>query len=203
IKVMESLGLGTKSTRHEIIKKLYSRGYIYGNPIRPTNTAFAVIEALKKNAEIITLPNMTAELERDMDAIAEGKLSWKDVLKKSIQFLSKILDNIDVNELSECLRKGIEEDKKKELEKSLIGPCPNCRGSLVIKKAEKRFVGCTNYPNCKFSLPLPQRGRIYITSKVCEKHGLRKIKVKEKDKTWDLGCPYCNYLNLIKFRSSV
>ncbi|HIP57801.1 MAG TPA: DNA topoisomerase I [Archaeoglobus profundus] len=203
IKVMESLGLGTKSTRHEIIKKLYSRGYIYGNPIRPTNTAFAVIEALKKNAEIITLPNMTAELERDMDAIAEGKLSWKDVLKKSIQFLSKILDNVDVNELSECLRKGIEEDKKKELEKSLIGPCPNCRGSLVIKKAEKRFVGCTNYPNCKFSLPLPQRGRIYITSKVCEKHGLRKIKVKEKNKTWDLGCPYCNYLNLIKFRSSV
>jgi len=196
IKLMEKLGLGTKSTRHEIIKKLYSRRYVYGNPLKPTNTAFAVIEALKKNAETITLPDMTAKLEQDMDAIAEGRLSDKVVLTESIRFLDQILSNINVEELGKSLREGIEEDKKKELEKSSLGLCPKCgEGYLVIKKAEKRFVGCTNFPKCDLSFPLPQKGRIYITSKVCEKHGLKKIKIRTKDGTWDFGCPYCNYLN--------
>jgi DNA topoisomerase-1 len=196
IKLMEKLGLGTKSTRHEIIKKLYSRRYVYGNPLKPTNTAFAVIEALKKNAETITLPDMTAKLEQDMDAIAEGRLSDKVVLAESIRFLDQILSKINVEELGKSLREGIEEDKKKELEKSSLGLCPKCKeGYLVIKKAEKRFVGCTNYPKCDLSFPLPQKGRIYITSKVCEKHGLKKIKIRTKEGTWDLGCPYCNYLN--------
>ena len=196
IKLMEKLGLGTKSTRHEIIKKLYSRRYVYGNPLKPTNTAFAVIEALKKNAETITLPDMTAKLEQDMDAIAEGRLSDKVVLAESIRFLDQILSKINVEELGKSLREGIEEDKKKELEKSSLGLCPKCKeGYLVIKKAEKRFVGCTNYPKCDLSFPLPQKGRIYITSKVCEKHGMKKIKIRTKEGTRDLGCPYCNYLN--------
>ncbi len=195
IKIMEKLGLGTKSTRHEIIKKLFDRKYVYGNPLKPTSTAFAVIEALKKNAEVITLPDMTAKLERDMDAIAEGRLSDKIVLIESIKFLDRILSEIDTEELGKCLKEGIEEDKRKELEKNYVGKCPKCGGDLVIKKAEKRFIGCLNYPKCDFSLPLPQKGRIYISSKTCEKHGLRKIKIRTKDGTWDLGCPYCNYLS--------
>ncbi len=198
IKIMEKLGLGTKSTRHEIIKKLFDRRYVYGNPLRPTSTAFAVIEALKKNAEVITLPDMTAKLERDMDAIAEGKLSDKAVLIESIKFLDRILSEIDTEKLGKCLKEGIEEDRRRELEKIFVGRCPKCGGNLVIKKAEKRFIGCLNYPKCDFSLPLPQKGRIYISSKTCEKHGLRKIKIRTKDGTWDLGCPYCNYLSWVE-----
>ncbi len=195
IKLMEKLGLGTKSTRHEIIKKLYSRRYVYGNPLKPTNTAFAVIEALKRNAELITLPDMTAKLEEDMDSIAEGKLDEKTVLLESVRFLDKILSDVNTDELGKSLREGIEEDRRKELEKNSIGRCPKCGGILVVKKFEKRFVGCTNYPNCDFTLPLPQKGKIYITSKVCEKHGLKKIKIRTKDGIWNLGCPYCNYLS--------
>lgn len=196
IKLMEKLGLGTKSTRHEIIKKLYSRRYVYGNPLKPTSTAFAVIEALKRNAELITLPDMTAKLEEDMDAIAEGKLDEKTVLLESVRFLDKILSDVNTEELGKSLRNGIEEDKKKVLEKNSLGRCPKCGvGELVVKRVEKRFVGCTNYPKCNFSLPLPQKGRIYITSKICEEHGLKKIKIRTKDGTWDFGCPYCNYLS--------
>lgn len=202
IKIMEKLGLGTKSTRHEIIKKLFDRRYVYGNPLRPTSTAFAVIEALKKNAEMITLPDMTAKLERDMDAIAEDKLSDKAVLIESIKFLDRILSEIDTEKLGKCLKEGIEEDRRRELEKIFVGRCPKCGGDLVIKKAEKRFIGCLNYPKCDFSLPLPQKGRIYISSKTCEKHGLRKIKIRTKDGTWDLGCPYCNYLSWVERRVS-
>jgi len=191
IKLMEKLGLGTKSTRHEIIKKLYSRGYVYGNPLKPTNTAFAVVDALKRNAEIITLPDMTAKLERYMDAIAEGKLDDRSVLLESVRFLKGVLDSVDAEELGRCLREGIEEDRKREVEKNALGKCPKCGAVLVVKRFRKRFVGCTK---CDFSLPLPQKGRLYITSEVCETHGLKKIRIRTKDGVWNLGCPYCNYL---------
>jgi len=201
IKLMEKLGLGTKSTRHEILKKLYSRGYVFGNPLRPTNTAFAVIDALKMNAEIITLPDMTAKLEEEMDAIAEGRLDERRVLIETINFLKEILESIDLQKLGKSLKEGIEEDRKREIEKKSVGVCPKCGGVLVIKKFEKRFIGCMNYPKCDFSIPLPQKGRIYVSSKECEKHKMKKIKIRTKDGTWDLGCPYCNYLKWISGRS--
>ncbi|RLI86507.1 MAG: DNA topoisomerase I, partial [Archaeoglobales archaeon] len=189
IKIMERLGLGTKSTRHEIIKKLYSRKYVYGNPLRPTQTAFAVIEALKSNAETITLPDMTSKLEKDMDAIAEGRLSDREVVEESVRFLDEILGNIDVKELSKSLREGVKKDK-------VVGRCPKCGKELVIRKAKdkKRFIGCSGYPDCNFTLPLPQNGTLYITAKECEKHGIKKIKIRTKKGYWDLGCPYCNYI---------
>ncbi len=190
IKVMENLGLGTKSTRHEIIKKLYDRKYIYGNPIRPTNLAFAVIRALKEVAEVVTLPDMTAKLEKDMIAIAEGRMDDKTVLRESVSFLSGVLKNVDREKLGRVIREGIEMDRREEMEKNAIGVCPECGGVLVIKKVNKRFVGCTNYPKCKFSRPLPQRGRLIITSKICEKHGVKILKVVERDRRWEF-CPLC------------
>jgi len=197
IKVMERLGLGTKSTRHEIIKKLYDRRYIQGNPIKPTNTGFALISALKNNVEMITLPDMTSKLERDMEAISEGKIDERKVIIESIDFLRNVIRSVNTEELGKCLNEGIKRDAKEEIEKNALGRCPNCGGVLIVKKGKGRFVGCTNYPECGFSLPLPQKGRLYVTSKVCEKHGLKMVKIKTKDGVWDL-CPLCNYERLKK-----
>ena len=188
IKIMEKLGLGTKSTRHEILSKLYSRKYVYGNPVRPTQTAFAVIDALKKSAETITLPDMTAELEEEMYAIAEGKKREEEVVNKSISILDGILSKILLEKLSKDLKPVIKLDK-------VVGKCPNCGNELVIKKSKNgRFIGCSGYPDCRFTLPLPKKGTVYITGQVCEKHGINKIKIRTKKGYWDLGCPYCNYL---------
>ncbi len=190
IRIMEKLGLGTKSTRHEIINKLYSRRYIYGNPLRPTQTAFAVIEALKSNAETITLPDMTSKLEKDMDAIADGKLKDRKVVEESVRFLDRILSDVNIDELSKSLREGVKRDK-------VVGRCPECGKELIVRKTKgkKRFIGCSGYPECNFTLPLPQNGTLYITAKECEKHGIKKIKIRTKKGYWDLGCPYCNYLD--------
>ncbi|AGK60547.1 DNA topoisomerase I [Archaeoglobus sulfaticallidus PM70-1] len=190
IKEMEKLGLGTKSTRHEIINKLYSRKYVYGNPLRPSEIGMAVINALKKEAETITQPDMTSKLEEDMYAIAEGKLSDEYVVEESIRFLDEILSNLDRESLSKTLRDGIRKDK-------IVGKCPKCSRDLVIRKKKgdsRRFIGCSGYPDCNFTLPLPQKGTIYITSKLCEKHEIKRIKIRTKKGYWDLGCPYCNYL---------
>lgn len=69
---MDELGLGTKSTRHEIISKLYARAYVQGNPMKPTNTAYAVIEGPRTPLPNITKPDMTRTLEEDMTKIANG-----------------------------------------------------------------------------------------------------------------------------------
>ncbi len=190
IKMMEKLNLGTKSTRHEIIQKLVSRRYIHGNPFRPSETAFSVINVLKETAETITLPDMTAKLESEMDLIAEGKKREPEVVDESREMLLKILRTIDYRKLSKDLREGVKKDK-------IVGKCPSCGGELVVRKSKagKRFIGCSNYPDCTFTLPLPQNGTLYITAKQCKEHDIKEIKIRTKKGYWNLGCPYCNYLN--------
>ncbi|AFD00944.1 DNA topoisomerase I [Methanocella conradii HZ254] len=191
VKMMEDLGLGTKSTRHEAIQKLYARNYVHGNPPVPTNTAFAVVGALEKYADPITKPDMTSRLEADMDDIAEGKIKEEDVVKESQGMLEAIFDKLDKNqnEIRSVLYDGLREDK-------LIGKCPNCGKDLLVRKSKKggRFIGCDGYPDCSFILPLPRAGTVVVTDKACDKHGLARIRiVNGGSKPWDLGCPQCNY----------
>lgn len=191
VKMMEDLGLGTKSTRHETIQKLYARNYVHGNPPQPTNTAFAVVEALEKYADLITRHDMTSRLEEDMDSIAEGKIKEKEVVKESQGMLETIFNVLDKNqkEIRGVLYDGLREDK-------LIGKCPSCGKDLLVRKSKKggRFIGCDGYPDCNFILPLPRMGTVVVTDKSCEKHGISHIKiVNGGSKPWDLGCPQCNY----------
>ncbi len=192
IKIMEDMGLGTKSTRHEIISKLYSRAYVHGNPLQPTKTAYAVIEALEKYANTITKPDMTSKLEIDMDEISEGKITEDFVIKESRDMLGEVFKDMSKNRelISESLRNGLYEDK-------IIGTCQKCSSDLIIRKSRKgsRFIGCSAYPKCDFTLPLPKSGQIIVTDKQCKDHGLYFIKIINKGKRpWDVGCPHCNFI---------
>ncbi len=192
IKIMEDLGLGTKSTRHEIISKLYSRAYVHGNPLQPTKTAYAVIEALEKYANTITKPEMTSKLEHDMDEISEGKITEDYVIKESRDMLDEVFKDLTKNKelISESLRNGLYEDR-------IIGTCQKCSSDLIIRKSKKgsRFIGCSAYPKCDFTLPLPKSGQIVVTDKQCKDHGLYFIKIITKGKRpWDIGCPHCNFI---------
>ncbi|MBE8538751.1 DNA topoisomerase I [Geoglobus acetivorans] len=187
IKLMEKYNLGTKSTRHEILRKLYSRGYIRGNPLKPTEVAFAVIDALKKEAEVITLPDMTAKLEEDMDRIEEGKQDQKAVVNESAKFLEEVLENVNEEELGKTIREGVRKDR-------VVGKCPECGNDLEIRKARGRFIGCTSYPECRFTLPLPQKGRLEVTARKCDKHDMSILRIRpSKGKSWTF-CPYCSYI---------
>jgi DNA topoisomerase-1 len=192
INIMEELGLGTKATRHEIISKLYSRAYIHGNPVQPTNTSFAVVETLEKYSPTITKPDMTKLLEENMDKIAEGKIKEKTVLEESREMLKQVFSELEKNrdKIVESLQAGLREDK-------IIGNCSLCGNELMIRRSKRgsRFIGCNNYPNCTFSLPLPKSGQIVVTDKVCEEHGIHHIRIINSGKRpWDLGCPQCNFI---------
>ncbi len=189
---MEELGLGTKSTRHAIIESLYERGYIYGDPIAASETGTAVTEALRKFATVIVTPKMTAQLEADMDAIAEGREKPEEVVDKSRVILEGIFETLNSkkDDIAEEIRNGIREDK-------IVGVCPNCGNQLKVirsKKTKKRFVGCSNYPECTTTYPLPQSGGIVPTDETCPECGTPRIKIISKGRRpWvlclDPNCP--------------
>ncbi len=185
---MEKLGLGTKSTRHEIINKLYQRKYIKGKTISPTPAAVAVTEALKKGAEIITKPEMTAMLEEDMEKIAEGKKSFEEVIEESKDILKKAFEILE----------GKEKDIAREIKNALykqnfFGKCPNCGSDLVLRKSRngKRFIGCSNYPKCTTTYPLPQKGIVFFEDEYC-KCGAPKITIIYKGKKWKKCVANCD-----------
>src|SRR6056297_620689 len=94
IETMESMGIGTKSTRHNTIEKLYDRGYIEGDPPRPTRLATAVVEASERFAERIVSEEMTAQLEHDMAAIAAGEKEFDEVTEESREILDAVFDEL-------------------------------------------------------------------------------------------------------------
>lgn len=192
IEKMEELGLGTKSTRHTIIDSLYQRGYIYGDPIVPTETGIAVTEALRKFAGLISSPEMTAALEKDMDAIVEGVETRVEVVDKSREMLEEVMRLLEdsKSEVAAEIRNGIKEDR-------VLGECPRCGSQLRVvraKKSKKRFVGCSNYPECTATYPLPQNGNLVPTGEVCPECGSPKVRMVNRGrKTWtfclDPACP--------------
>jgi len=198
---MEAMGLGTKSTRHNIISKLYTRGYVHDNPLKSTKIAHTVIDTLEKYAQDITKPDMTSKLEKDMYSIADGKITEDEVINGSKNLLSRIFGTLRENEdnISKELHDRIRGEK-------IIGRCEKCGGDLIILRARRgtRFVGCSGYPDCDFSLPLPKKGRLVVTDELCKEHGIKLLKVLyDNKKTWNLGCPYCNYIEWMDKRREI
>ncbi|MGN6588283.1 MAG: DNA topoisomerase, partial [Solirubrobacterales bacterium] len=174
-------GLGTKATRADIIQKLFDRGYVYGNPPIPTETGIALYEAFKNYVPAMATPEMTAQLEAEMDRIAAGEMSKGAVVGESRELLHKTWTEIDDSreDLAKVIWKGMDEDR-------ILGPCkvceeagrtkedgsPNMLRIIRAKKSGKRFVGCSGWnaddPNsCDQTFPLPQRGDVFRLEERC------------------------------------
>ena len=168
---MEREDLGTKATRADIIRTLYTRGYLLGERITATDIAFTVIEVMRSYAPEIISVEMTRDLEGQLEEVESGRLEEIDVLRPAILRLCRSLKSIKKVESSigENLRKSIFKARATE---NLLGDCPECKtGKLTMIKSRttgKRFVGCTNYlKSCRASAPLPQKGTIQKTSRPC------------------------------------
>jgi DNA topoisomerase-1 len=175
IQEMERLGLGTKATRHDIIQTLADRKYVTGEPIEPTCKGITVISALATYAERITTPDMTSELDAEMDAIAEGRDTQERVVDHSRRLLDDVIEVLleREDEVAESLKTATDEDAK-------VGVCPLCGHDLMIKFAPKTksyFVGCTGYPECNRTYPLPKQAKFEATEGLCEVCGSPRIKV--------------------------
>ena len=199
IQEMERLGLGTKSTRHEIIKKLYDRKFAEGRQIRPTISGRAVIQALEDHAERITQPEMTSHLEADMEEIARGVRQPVEVVRESQQMLSEILETLEANRI--VIGQEIEAALR---EQNYIGKCNICKeGNLVVIRSRRgrRFLGCDRYPVCRNTHPLPQMGVIQSAEQNCPECGSPMIKLTDRGRTTTFcvasDCPTVREKNFI------
>jgi DNA topoisomerase-1 len=188
IETMEKIGIGTKSTRHHTIEKLYDRGYLENDPPRPTMLARAVVEAAEDFADQIVSEEMTAQLEADMQAIAAGDKNYSEVTEESKSMLETVFDELTASreEIGDQIQKSLKADKT-------LGPCPECGDDLLVRKSRygSHFVGCNGYPDCTYTLPLPSTGKPMILDDVCEDHELREVKMLAGRKTFTHGCPQC------------
>src|SRR6476661_5314166 len=174
IEMMEERGLGTKATRADIIQKLYDRGYVFANPPEPSETGIAMYKAFHEYVPRMATPEMTAELEQDMDHIAAGETSKEEVLRISREMLHSTTSDLQERreELAKQIWAGMDEDK-------FLGPCKVCeeagrrhedrspnRLRIIELKGGKRMYGCEGWDrdnpespdSCQVSGPLPGRG---------------------------------------------
>ena len=176
IQEMDRLQLGTKSTRHDIIGKLYSRNYVQGNNMIPTASGTALTKSLERHGGGITEPEMTSKLEADMLEISEGKNTLDAVVEES----QKMLHDVAVKIASE--KEEIGDEIKSALKtQQHIGICPTCGNNMTIKKSKNgNFIGCDGYPDCKRAYPLPRGALIQTTDSTCSVCGLAHLKIVRK-----------------------
>jgi len=177
---LEKLGLGTKATRAAVVETLFKRGYLEGESIRTTPFGIAVYDLLVKVAPEIMDEELTRSIEDEMEKIADGENE-----KKAIEDGKKVLDAIlkkfegKEKDIGFSLLSGL---RQKDFADSYLGKCVKCGGDLraIRSRAGKQFVGCSGYPECKVTFPLPQEAKIVPLGKACEKCGTPMIRVVRK-----------------------
>lgn len=140
IKELQSREIGRPSTYATIVETILSaqRGYseLQEKYIVPTERGIQLASFLNRAfSEIINL-NYTKEMEKCLDLIAEGNLSWLDFMNS---FYTDLLRNIEANKEAET---PIEAETKE---------CPLCGSPMVIRRSKfgKLFYGCSTYPKCR------------------------------------------------------
>ena len=188
IRKMEEMGIGTKATRHHVLEKLYNRGYIESDPPRPTALANAVADAAEAFASRVTSEEMTAQLEADMTAIAEGEATFEEVTDESREMLNAVFEELRESreEIGEHLQESLKADRR-------LGPCPECDEDLLVRRSRRGsyFVGCDGFPDCRFTLPLPSTGEPLVLEQRCEDHEMFHVKMLAGRDTFVHGCPRC------------
>ena len=190
LKTMEELSLGTKSTRHDIIGKLQDRGFIEGNPVKPTNLGIGLIDSVTTVKSRISEPEMTAELEGEMDRIAGKEMKKEDVVAQSRTMLHSVLSDF----------KNRESDIKDTINVSLkmgeiLGKCPfHDRNIILLKNRDFYTVKCED-ESCRINFNMPGRSLIQLLEDRCPICSLPKIKVIRKGQSPDIRCinPKCDF----------
>lgn len=142
IKSLEQYGIGRPSTYAPTISTILARKYVEkeGRNLIPTDTGMVVTRLLEKHFPNIVDISFTANLEEDLDHIAEGKRVWTEMMHDFYQPFAKQLEVKD---------KEISRDDFTVLGKSNY-KCPDCKGPMIIKLGRYgRFVSCSNFPECK------------------------------------------------------
>lgn len=145
IKQLEKLGIGRPSTYAAIMQKILSRSYTTKerNTLKPTELGKIICQMLEENFPKIMNIQFTANMEDDLDKIAETDMDWQAYIK---HFYEDFMPSVELAE---------KEAKVPKIDTDLI--CPLCGGKVQkIWAKDRYFLGCQNYPDCKYTAPLEE-----------------------------------------------
>ncbi|MEY4195414.1 MAG: hypothetical protein RLZZ226_1782 [Pseudomonadota bacterium] len=143
VKALEEYGIGRPSTYATIISTLQQRRYalLENKRFRPTDVGRVVNKFLTEHFTRYVDYNFTAHLEDDLDAVSRGEMEWIPLMQQFWNPFKSLIDEKD-----ESLKRA---DITHE---QLDEQCPECQSPLSIRLGRNgRFVGCTNYPTCKYT----------------------------------------------------
>ena len=184
IKELEEQGIGRPSTYVPIISTIQDRGYVDQEQRRfvPTWLGETVNEVMNKHFPDIVDTGFTAEMERKLDDVEEGRQSWTEFLHSFYGDFKITMDKAEAE--MNRVQKPVEE---------IDEVCPECGRNLVIRTGRfGRFISCSGFPDCRY-----RRSFMNKTGALCPICGgdLVERKTKQKKRVF-YGCsnyPTCNF----------
>ena len=163
VKKLEELGIGRPSTYASIISTIANRGYaeILNKRFFPTDRGKLISAFLEKLFSKYVDYNFTAGLEDQLDEITSGRESWIKVLELFWKDFNNNVSEVKEKRTREVL--DLLNDSLGELifdkdnEGNVVRKCQLCNTGILSLKNSFRggaFIGCSNYPECKFTRPL-------------------------------------------------
>ncbi len=163
VKKLEELGIGRPSTYASIISTIANRGYaeILNKRFFPTDRGKLISAFLEKLFSRYVDYNFTAGLENQLDEITSGKESWIKVLELFWKDFNSNVSEVKekrTREVLDLLNESLGElIFDKDNKGNIVRKCQLCNnGTLSLKNSFRggAFIGCSNYPDCKFTRPL-------------------------------------------------
>lgn len=166
VKELEKRGIGRPSTYTSIMNKIQSREYTVkeSGRLKPTELGCVIALLLENNFQLIMNIGFTAEMEDDLELVAENKKDWKKLIR---DFWEKFEPTLEVAEKEGFVPKVLTDLN-----------CPSCGAKLQkVWFKSKYFYGCSRYPDCTYSAPI-------------EEVNFNKEDYAA-DFDWDQHCPLC------------
>jgi DNA topoisomerase I len=141
IKELEKRGIGRPSTYASIIATIEERGYVEkdGRTLKPTDVGDVVSTFLENNFEKYISDTFTAEMENELDQIADGEREYEPTLREFYKPFSK-----DVKEKEKTAKLTNLGDANPKFK------CPTCGADMIIKLGRSgKFLSCEKFPKCK------------------------------------------------------
>ncbi|HUY10684.1 MAG TPA: type I DNA topoisomerase [Candidatus Dormibacteraeota bacterium] len=185
VKALEENGIGRPSTYGSIVETIQARGYVEQaeRRFKPTDIGIAVNDLLVEHFPDIVDLKFTAQMEGDLDKVADGQADWVAILRRFYEPFAERLEEAE----KKLPKMEMRDEPTDEI-------CPNCGKAMVIRTGRfGRFISCVGYPECKTTKPILKR-----IGALCPKDAGDILERRSKRGRTFFGCanyPACDFVS--------